>query len=386
MVRIGLVVADALSAHLWDGTHPDGPLTAWDGHWYLWVATNWYPATAPTAGGHLTYVANGGFEPLFPALIRATQIVGLTAVQAAVVVSIIAGVVSVVLVWRLGTVLFDQQVGSIAATLFVVFPGMAVAWGMTYSECVGLPLVAALLLVMVHKALVLGRRGRGARHRDEPDGVAAHLGGGDASRPDAPPAHGYRVRSSRWSSSRWVSSPTSGSSGSAITISCTGGICSTRRGGPRSTSGDHCSSCWSTPGPVATRGGAGIEWVGLLTVVAAVVAMVRAKLPLFITGYCIASFGLMFVSNSLGFKPRFLVWAFPALIAVAAVDAETGVAADRPHLRLHAATRLPGVRVPWAIYMMSSSALSPCCRIGPGGSRYFQRKTSGAAKSASAGA
>ena len=150
MVRVGLAVADALAAHLSYGTHPDGPLTAWDGHWYLAVAARGYPAVAPTAAGHLTYGA-AGFEPVFPALIRVMEAAGFTSIQAAVAVSIVAGAVSVVLVWRLATVLFDEQVGRIAAILFIVFPGMAIAWGMTYSESVGMALAAGCLLLMVEE-------------------------------------------------------------------------------------------------------------------------------------------------------------------------------------------------------------------------------------------
>jgi hypothetical protein len=67
-----------------------------------------------------------------------------------------------------------------------------------------------------------------------------------------------------------------------------------------------------------------MEWAGLVTAVALAAALVRARPPLLITSYCIAAFALMFVSNSLGFKPRFLTWAFPALIAVAAVTRRRG--------------------------------------------------------------
>ena len=62
-----------------------------------------------------------------------------------------------------------------------------------------------------------------------------------------------------------------------------------------------------------------VEWLGVIAVVIAVAALVRARPPLLITVYCAGLFVFMFVSNSLGFKPRFLSWAFPALIAVAAL-------------------------------------------------------------------
>jgi hypothetical protein len=67
-----------------------------------------------------------------------------------------------------------------------------------------------------------------------------------------------------------------------------------------------------------------MEWVGLVAVVALVVVLVRARPPLLITVYCLAAFALMFVSNSLGFKPRFLTWTFPALIALAALTRRRG--------------------------------------------------------------
>lgn len=35
--------------------------------------------------------------------------------------------------------------------------------------------------------------------------------------------------------------------------------------------------------------------------------------------YCAGSFIIMFVSNQTGFKPRFPTWAFPALVALAAI-------------------------------------------------------------------
>ena len=67
-----------------------------------------------------------------------------------------------------------------------------------------------------------------------------------------------------------------------------------------------------------------MEWVGLIVVIGAIAILVRSKLPAPIVFYCLATFALMFVSNSLGFKPRFLTWAFPTLIAVAALTRRRG--------------------------------------------------------------
>ena len=72
---------------------------------------------------------------------------------------------------------------------------------------------------------------------------------------------------------------------------------------------------------VAISNGAGLVTV---VVAGAVVALVKARPPLLITVYCGGLFVFMFVSNNLGFKPRFVSWAFPALIAVAAVTRRRG--------------------------------------------------------------
>ncbi|HUY22565.1 MAG TPA: hypothetical protein VMV22_09505 [Acidimicrobiales bacterium] len=322
IVRAGLLVADALAGHLTYGTHPDGPLTAWDGHWYLSVAAHGYPASAPTAGGHLTYGA-AGFEPVFPVLIRAVEFAGFTAVQAAVAVSLVAGAVSVILVWRLGTAVYGQRVGSIGAMLFSVFPGMAIAWGMTYSECVGLALAAGCLLLMVKErwfwagvtgavatatspmalpltvaalvAVVQALRGRRAPRALVaaaliPMGFVAYVVGLGLRYHDM--LYWWHLQHQAWSAQVDF--------GKSLLVLLV--------------------HPWSG----GFQGKGWMEWVGLVAVVASIVVLVRAKPPLLLTGYCIATFALMFVSNSLGFKPRFLAWAFPALIAVAAVTRRRG--------------------------------------------------------------
>jgi hypothetical protein len=66
------------------------------------------------------------------------------------------------------------------------------------------------------------------------------------------------------------------------------------------------------------QGPAWLEWVAVLAVLLAGWAMYKARLPGFLTAYVVATVLILFVSNQ-GLKPRLLTWAFPALIAVAAV-------------------------------------------------------------------
>src|ERR1700688_555437 len=153
VVRVGLLVVDVLAAQLTFGGHLDAPMTRWDGAWFLRIASTWYPTPAPMqAGLHLLYYGPGAFGPVFPALIRALEVFPhVTPIEAAIVVSVIAGAVSVLLVWHLGCMFYDQRVGYIAGVLFAVFPGMAIVWGQLYSECVGLALAAGCLTLMARE-------------------------------------------------------------------------------------------------------------------------------------------------------------------------------------------------------------------------------------------
>ena len=155
VVRLALLLADSLSAHVVPsyGGRLSGPILSWDSHFYLQLAEHGYPAVAPVAGGQLTYSA-ANFGPTLPGLIRMVQWVGFSEVGAAMVVSVVSGAVATVLVWRLASDIYGQDVGSKAAILFVTFPGMAIAWGLVYSECVGLALVAGSLLLMMRRRWV----------------------------------------------------------------------------------------------------------------------------------------------------------------------------------------------------------------------------------------
>jgi len=322
LIRAGLLVADALSAHLNWGTHPDGPLTSWDGHWYLTVASNWYPANPPRVAGHLTYGA-AAFEPVFPALIRFGEFLHLTAVQSALTVSFIGGAVSVVLVWWLATNLYGPQVGRIATILFTVFPGMAICWGVLYSESVGLALVAGCLLLMLKRhyvwAGVVGALATATNASALPLAIAAMVPSIQAIRRRQMPRalvtvllvplgfigyaawlgfhyhdtlYWWHLQSQAW--------------GGAVDF------------------GKSLLVLFVHPWSGGYQGKGWMEWVGLVAVAGAIFAMVRARLPLMLSAYCGGLFILLFVSNSLGFKPRFLAWGFPSLIAVAAITRRKG--------------------------------------------------------------
>jgi hypothetical protein len=316
IVRIGLLLADSLSAHQSYSANLSGPIRSWDSHFYLQIADHGYPAVAPVAGGHLSYSA-ANFGPTFPGLIRVVQWFGLSDVGGAVVVSVISGAVATVLVWRLGTALYDDSVGRKAALLFMTFPGMAVAWGLVYSECVGLTLVAGSLLLMVRRrwvwAGVVGAFATATNPAALPLVVAALVPAVDAVRRRRRPG-----------------------ALATVVLAPMGFVAYVVWLGVKyhdvlywwhlnhqawDTSVDFGRSLlrllphpWSRglPGP------AWLEWLGILVVAGAVIALVRVKPPGLITAYCASVFVLLFVSDTSGFRPRLLTWGFPALIAVAA--------------------------------------------------------------------
>src|SRR5438067_382194 len=147
IVRVVLLIADSLAAHSSYAGHLDGPLLSWDAGHYVDIAKYGYPPHALKVDGHLTYQA-GGFDPVFPLLIRIVAGTGLSFTVSALVVSLIAGAAATVLLFKLAATLYDEVIGVRSAILFSVLPGMGVVWGSFYAECVGLAFVAGCLFLM----------------------------------------------------------------------------------------------------------------------------------------------------------------------------------------------------------------------------------------------
>lgn len=316
-VRIVLLVAELLAAHVSYGGDLDGPLEAWDAHYYLVIALHGYPTVAPLTQGHLAYSA-AGFEPVFPAFIRLFAVTGLPVEGAALVVSLIAGAAATLLVWRLGRALGGEALGVSSAVLFATFPGMGVDWGIFYSESVGLALVAAALLLMLRQRWVWAGLAGALASATSPLALPLAVGAlvaavGALRRRERPGAlvtaalvpTGF-VAFALWLGLRyhdllfwwhlqhqaWGADIDGGRSLVAL-----------------------LGHFWGK----GYQGTGWLEWIGVVAVAAACVALWRARLPGVVTGYCLAVFVLLVVSNQLGFKPRLLTWAFPALVAVASV-------------------------------------------------------------------
>ena len=122
-------------------------LTIWDGEWFLRAARNGYPSHLAMIHGHVA--ANPiAFFPFYPLVIRVIALTGISPGVIALVVSAATGATAVVAVGLLARRLAGDAAGTRAALLFALCPG-AFAFSLAYTEgivitCVALGLIALL--------------------------------------------------------------------------------------------------------------------------------------------------------------------------------------------------------------------------------------------------
>lgn len=315
-VRVGLLVLDLIAAHRSFNGNLDGPMEAWDSWHYIHIAQHGYPTLAPMIAGQLTF-SDGAFGPVYPALIAVLSFPLRSTVLAALAVSIIGGLVSTICVWRIAAHVKTEKVALRSALMFMLLPGMAIVWGTLYSECVGVAFASLSLLLMIEKkwlaagiagalaalaspiAIVLvaapvARSFANFRRRKEvlPPWIAAVTIPIGLLSFIAWLAHRYRDPLFWWHLQRqgWGTQVDYGRSLLKLL--------------------PH----WSR---IGGQGPAWVQWIGIALVVAGIAAMILARLPLELNMYTICVFVVLFSTSNLGFKPRLLVWAFPAVIAMA---------------------------------------------------------------------
>jgi mannosyltransferase PIG-V len=150
-------------------------LLAWDGGWFVRVASEGYPhGYSYDQSGRM--VGNGlAFFPGYPLLVRLTHAVTrLGYPDAALVASWLAAAAAAVVVYALGARLYDRRVGTALTVLFCAQP-MSVVLSMGYSEGLFTALAAGTLLA-AHRRAWLTAGGVGlAAALTRPTGAAVAL-------------------------------------------------------------------------------------------------------------------------------------------------------------------------------------------------------------------
>lgn len=123
-------------------------MTNWDGQWYGDIATNGYPAVLPVdAAGNVLQNA-WGFYPLFPLLVGGLmRVTGLSFAAVGPTVSVVAGAVAVVVLFRLVQRALGTTTARIATVLTCTFMSAPVLQA-AYTESLALLLVASCLMLL----------------------------------------------------------------------------------------------------------------------------------------------------------------------------------------------------------------------------------------------
>ena len=290
-------------------------LDIWDGEWFLRVVHHGYPAHLPMVHGHVA--ANPiAFFPLFPLIVRGVAATGLSAGAVALVLSAATGATAVYGVGLLARRLGGDGAGQRAALLFAVFPG-TFAFSLAYSEGIVITCVSLGLLALLDRRWWLA-------------GVL-----GAVATASSPVALAFVV-SCAWCAGRELVTgrrlgalvaPLLAPLGfvaymTYVTVR-TGQLNAwrlTERGGWKS----YPSLAYPfrivgtfLRNPVSPTLTGQILFFGTVAAVAGIVLMVREHQPVPVLLYGICAVGAAAISQPVGLRPRFLMLAFPMVIALA---------------------------------------------------------------------
>lgn len=169
--RVLTLAAFALGSRLQDGNHFRQALRSWDGTYYYRIITDGYPPVL-TDGDDVPGQTVHAFFPLFPGLVRLlSRTLGLHPTYVGLTLNVLLGAAFAVVLWLLVRRLVDEGTADRSVALVSFFPGSFVL-SMLYAEVLLLLLVATCLYLLVERRWLLA-------------GVAAALA--TATRPNALP-------------------------------------------------------------------------------------------------------------------------------------------------------------------------------------------------------
>jgi len=294
-----------------------GVLGGWDGNWYRAVATGGYPSVIAHHTVGVDAQSPIAFFPAYPFAMRLVwRFTPMSPLGAGIFVSLVAGAVATLLVGALVRKVADGEAAERAMVLFCFFPG-AFVLSMVYAEAVMLVAAAACLLALLERRWLLAGLAGALASATRGNGLVLALccawGAVVAIR-----------RNREWRSLMAPALAPLGAVGyflflKARTGSFTAWFVVERKGWNErfdfaSNNWNHAHRFLHHPFRNANEL---ILGLGLIFAIAAGIALVRSGAPSVLTIYAFATLVLVFLSATLGVRPRFLFTAFPLLLPIA---------------------------------------------------------------------
>jgi hypothetical protein len=298
-------------------THRNIPteVRRWDSRWFLRAAANGWPSTLPHHHGH---VAGNtvAFFPLFPLTIRwLSHLTGMSLLASGMIISEVTGLTAMIGVWKLVRHYADQSAADRATLLVAVFPGTFVL-SLVYSEGWAITFLSfGILALMRRRWLVAGVLGLLAT-ATTPVALAFELSCLWCA---------YRAidRDRDWRAlAAPILTPVGFASYQVWLWWHTGNPAAwrvTERGGWKSYPSllypIHIVVSFLRD-PIANTETTDILFVGTVVTVIGAVMAIRSRMPMAALLYGLGAAFLGLVSAPIGLRPRFILLAFPLIIAV----------------------------------------------------------------------
>ncbi len=283
----------------------------WDSAYYMHIATLGYPARLEPRG-HSIYA----FFPGFPVLMYGVRHVpGLDVYRAGMVVVFVAGLAAACLLWLLTCDVYDVDAADRAVALFVFAPGTFV-FSMIYAEAVFLCFAIGAMWALLRRRWVVAGVVGALAAATRPNGLAIVVAAAWAA----------FVAIRRRRELRALVAPALAFCGFAGVLAYMGArahragvwFAAERRWGEETTLG---TGRWYELRHLAAHD-LKPDWnhivslLGLVLFVVLIVVLVRARPPSELIAFALAIGFFAFTSRTLGFRPRFVMTAFPLVIGL----------------------------------------------------------------------
>ncbi len=317
-VYVGLRLLTVLMAALrllWPNGRSVPGLLGWDGAWFHRATFEGYPSQLPTVHG---LVAQNpiAFFPGLPLLWRLTSLAFIPANAGGLLISFASGLAAVVAVGALAREMTDQPTAERAALLFAVFPGTFV-FSFIYSDGLLVTFAALGLIALMRKRWLWAGLIGALATLTSPVGLAFVVAAGVASLVAI-------LRHRAWRSLVAPALATTGFIAYMAYLWCHTGILNAWRLTERD--GWHSYPSLAYPvrlvasfvaDPLQGTLTAHILVAGTVVGVAGLVLVVTTRQALAVQTYAFSAIVLAAISYPVGLRPRFLMTAFPLIIAVA---------------------------------------------------------------------